>query len=284
MGPLKLLVVDGNTAKTNRRTESLGGVGMGRGYVAALRQLVPAAQCTIVTPCEHGVECLPQGVGLADFDGIAWTGSALNIYAGSDDIRAQIDLARAVFDSGRPVFGSCWGLQVMVTALGGRVRANPKGREIGIGRHIHQAAAGLGHPLYAGKPAVFDALTVHLDETETLPDGAVVLATNDVSDVQAVEIRRGESCFWGVQYHPEFTLFDMAHIFRRYGETLIKEGFFASMAALEALADDYLTLHADPERRDLAWRYGIDRWVLDPARRLKELSNWLERAVMPAIK
>ena len=33
--------------------------------------------------------------------------------------------------------------------------------------------------------------------------------------------------------------------------------------------------HAEPERRDLAWRYGIGPEILDPVRRTAEIGNWL---------
>ena len=89
-----------------------------------------------------------------------------------------------------PLFGSCWGLQVVTVAAGGTVRANPKGREIGIGRRIALTPAGREHPMYAGKASVFDAVTVHLDEVETLAPGTTVLAANAQSDVQAAEIRQ----------------------------------------------------------------------------------------------
>ena len=119
-------------------------------------------------------------------------------------IDPQIELARAVLKSKTPLFGSCWGLQVITVAAGGMVRRNPKGREIGIGRRIALTPAGRGHPMYAGKATVFDAVTVHLDEVETLAPGTTVLAANALSDVQAAEIRVDGAVAWGVQYHPEY--------------------------------------------------------------------------------
>src|SRR6266403_1796200 len=56
-----------------------------------------------------------------------------------------------------PSFGSCWAAQMAVVAAGGMVRANPRGREMGIARKIALTPEGRGHPLYAGKGAVFDA-------------------------------------------------------------------------------------------------------------------------------
>ena len=80
--------------------------------------------------------------------------------------------------------------------------------------------------MYVGKPEVFNAPTVHLDEVETLAPGTTVLATNAVSDVQSAEIRCNGAVAWGVQYHPEYPLREIAAIVRRIGPRLIGEGFF----------------------------------------------------------
>ena len=131
------------------------------------------------------------------------TGSALNVYNGGPGITEQVEMCRAAMATGVPVFGSCWGLQVAVTAAGGEVVLNADGRELGIARKIRLTEAGQGHPLYDGKPDVFDAVAVHLDEVSRLPDGAVVLSCNGHSPVQALEFSvPGGSTFWGVQYQP----------------------------------------------------------------------------------
>ncbi len=104
---------------------------------------------------------LPSSVGLEDYDGVTMTGSALNIYKGGAPVTRQIELAKAVFAAGVPFFGSCWGLQVAVTAAGGEVRANPRGREFGFARRIVLSDAGREHRLFAGKPAAFEAPTIH---------------------------------------------------------------------------------------------------------------------------
>ena len=58
------------------------------------------------------------------------------------EVTRQIDLVRAALATGTPMFGSCWGLQVITAAAGGSVRKNPKGREIGFGRGIRLTEAG----------------------------------------------------------------------------------------------------------------------------------------------
>ena len=129
---------------------------------------------------------------------------------------------------------------------------------------------------------MFDAVAVHKDEVETLPDGASVLAGNAHSEVQALVFEvPGGSTFWGVQYHPEFDLREIGAIGRRYGETLVAEGFFATAADADRYADVTATLQADPGRRDLAWLIGADADVLDETVRLAEIRNWILDQVLP---
>ncbi|MEJ0075316.1 MAG: type 1 glutamine amidotransferase [Alphaproteobacteria bacterium] len=279
MSAPRLLVCEGNTAELRARQVAAGGVAMSDGYADVLRTLLPGAVVDVCYPADPGAN-LPIG-GLEGYDGVAITGSALNVYDGGSAIEPQIELARAVLKSRTPLFGSCWGLQVVTVAAGGTVRPNPKGRELAIGRRIALTRAGRDHPMYAGKAPVFDAVTVHLDEVETLAPGSTVLATNGVSDVQAAEIRADGGVAWTVQYHPEFSLYDMAVIVRRYGRQLIKEGFFADEAARDAYIDDLRTLDRDPASKPLAWRYGIDETVLNTRVRTAELANWITHQVLP---
>ncbi len=276
----RLLVVDGNTAELRAKQRAAGGVVMSDGYADVLRSLLPEAVVDICYPADPGAN-LAAG-GLEGYDGVAITGSALNVYDGGPSIAPQIELARAVLKARTPLFGSCWGLQVITVAAGGTVRANPKGREIGVARRIALTPAGRDHAMYAGKASVFDAVTVHLDEVETLAPGTTVLASNAQSDVQAAEIRVDGAVAWAVQYHPEFSLADMAAIVRRYGARLIREGFFADAAARDAYAADLETLDRAPGTKPLAWRYGIDETVLDRSVRTMELANWITHQVLPA--
>lgn len=280
MSPPRLLVCEGNTAELRARQVEAGGVALSQSYADVLRRLIPEAVVDICFPADPGAN-LPIG-GLEGYDGVAITGSALNVYDGGPEIERQIELARAVLKSRTPLFGSCWGLQILTVAAGGTVRANPKGREIGVGRRIALTPAGRAHPMYGGKAGVFDALTVHLDEVETLAPGTTVLATNAQSDVQAAEIRLDGAVAWAVQYHPEFSLSDMAVIVRRYGRRLVTEGFFADDGARDAYVADLQTLEREPANKPLAWRYAMDETVLDERARTIELANWIRHQVLPA--
>jgi len=276
----RLLVIEGNSPQTMAAHVAAGGVEASKGYSDLLREVLPGAMVDICYPGDPAAT-LPEGEALAGYDGIAITGSALHVYDAGAEVMRQIELVRTALASGTPIFGSCWGLQVLTAAAGGVVRRNPKGREIGFGRSIRLTDAGRKHPMYVGKVEVFNAPTVHLDEVETVAPGTTVLATNAMSDVQSVEIRTEGSVAWGVQYHPEYPLRELAVIVREIGDRLIGEGFFADESDLATFSQDLDALDRDPACKRLAWRHGISQNVLNKKLRTSEVANWVELQVLP---
>ena len=276
---LHLLVVEGNSASGREAYRAFLGMTAAQAYAATLRQLAPDAVCDICQPADSGAN-LPGPEGLAAYDGVFITGSALNLYDRGPEIDRQIDLARAIFASRTPFFGSCWGLQVATAATGGEVIRNPRGRELGIARNIWLTEAGRRHPLLAGRPPAYEAVCVHLDIVTPAP-GTTVLAANAMAPIQAAEISFEGGRFWGVQYHPEFSLAEVGAIICRRASSLSREGFFAEASDAAALVADMRALDAEPSRADIAWRLGIGDDVLDPARRRTELINFIEAWVRP---
>jgi GMP synthase (glutamine-hydrolysing) len=280
MPSTRLLVIEGNSAASRAAQIAAGGVASGEGYAALLQELLPAAAVDICYPADAPV-VFPAGVTLDAYDGVAITGSSLHVYDGGPAVQRQIDLVRGTLAAGIPVFGSCWGLQVLTAAAGGTVRQNPKGREIVYGRGIRLNAAGRAHPMYDGKADVFDAMTFHLDEVETLAPGMTLLAGNEQSAVQAVELRAGRATAWGVQYHPEYPLREVAAIVRRSGMSLVDEGLFPDADALARCSDELDSLDRDPTDKMLAARHRVDGAVLDKAARVREVANWIGHLVTP---
>lgn len=274
----RILVIDGNEQATRANHVSVGGTDSGDGYAATLKRLDPALATDVVRPADGEVQ-LPDGVALRDYDGAVISGSALNVYGRETAVQRQIELVKAVFAAGVPTFGSCWGLQVGVTAAGGTVVRNPRGREFGFGRRIMLTPAGRDHAMFQGKPEVFEAPTVHVDTVESLPPGGVPLAHNDMG-LQAAEIRLpGGASFWGVQYHPEYSVAEIGAMARRYAETLIRDGLVKDRAELDQLSADLQELHDNPDDGRLAWRFGVGPCVTDAGLRLAEIRNWLEKQV-----
>ena len=58
-------------------------------------------------------------------------------------------------------------------------------------------------------------------------------------------------------------------------------GFFKSVEAAYEYVDDLEALHADPSRRDIAWKLGIDSDVADETVRCVEVRNWIHKVVLP---
>lgn len=196
-------------------------------------------------------------------------------------MRRQLDFIRAVYASGTPAFGSCASLQVATAAAGGTVQENRRGHEAGFARRITRTAAGVGHPLLDGRPDPYDAPAIHSDEVERLPEGGTALAGNRVTAVQAAEIRHGGGIFWGVQYHPELPLDEIAAALRRQSGELVEQRLALDDRDVDAYAARIEALHRDPTRRDAAWHLGLDAQVTDPALRSIELRNFVEHLVKP---
>jgi GMP synthase (glutamine-hydrolysing) len=281
MAALRLLVVEGNTEEGRQRYLETSGATPSEAYADVLKDLAGDAVVDICFPADPGAN-IPDAAGIAGYDGVAITGSALNLWKAAPESLRQVELARAVFAARVPFFGSCWGLQVAAVAAGGAVKRNPAGRELGIGRKITLTDAGRAHAMHRGRPWAFDAPTVHMDEVATLPGDVTVTAFNAISAVQAAEIRWQGGVFWGVQYHPEYTLDEVAFTLARYNGRLVEEGFYASAAELGMHVAALRSLHVDPAQPGLAWRLGIDRDILDPAQRRAEIANWITHQVRPA--
>ena len=209
------------------------------------------------------------------------TGSALHIWQQEPEAMRQVEIARAIYKAKVPFYGSCWGLQVATVAAGGVVHKNPRGREMGIARKIVPNAAGSAHPLLKGRPAAFDSPCSHLDEVATLPPDSTLLASNGMSRVQAAEIRHEGGTFWGVQYHPEYTLGDIAFLIDRRMGALMGEGFFADPAEKDAYVRDLRAIDEDPALTNIAWRYNLGPELTDTATRNTELRNFIEERVRP---
>jgi len=102
-----------------------------------------------------------------------------------------------VFELGVPVFGICYGFQVMAQTLGGEV-AHTGGREYG---RTDTTVVNSDDPLLAGQPASQTTWMSHGDQVRTPPPGFTVLASTQATPVAA--FGNPEKKLYGVQWHPE---------------------------------------------------------------------------------
>lgn len=252
-------------------------------YADFLRRYVPHASVDVLFVADPDVS-LPAGVALEAYDAYIWTGSDLTIYHDDPRVTRQIELAQAIFRAGRPMCGSCWGVQMAAVAAGGEVRKNPKGREWGIARDIRLTEAGENSPLYAGKPERFDGFIMHLDEVTRIPPGGTLLATNQHTHVQALEVKHEKGIFWATQYHPEYNLYEMARLIAARAGALVKEGFFPDTQAVVTYADQMRTLHEQPDCAELRQALSVGPDISDAEIRQCELRNWIDYLVLPLLR
>ncbi|MEQ9519686.1 MAG: type 1 glutamine amidotransferase [Parvibaculum sp.] len=270
-----LLIIDGYDRQGRTNLAAASCTLAGTLYERMIKRFLPDARVTILHPADSDAQ-LPSGAALGAFDAALWTGSSLTIYHQTAEVLRQVSLSRALFKEGVPSFGSCWALQMASLAAGGTCRLNPSGREFGIARKISLTDAGRAHPLYNGKSAVFDGFTSHFDDVESLPEGAIHLAGNRITAIQAAIVEKDGTPFWAVQYHPEYDLKEIAALTRFRMDGLVKEGRFENHDAASRFVGELETLHNDPSRFDIAWRLGLDADVLDEAIRTLEVRNWIE--------
>lgn len=277
----RLLLMEGNTAEKRAKAASLGVRSSSEIYALALRSEFPDFALDVINAADPDWS-IPEGRSFEDYDGLVITGSSLHAYDKEYAVTNQMEVLKDAAETGIPIFGSCWGLQIAVMSAGGQVEYSPNGREVGIARKIVPNDVGRSHPLLRGKGDVFDAPCIHYDEVSRMPEGAVLLASNAHSKVQAaiVPLRRSE--VWAVQYHPEFDLDQLVQLYTLYTDDMIEQGFFADRAALDSYVSNLSALAADPTDQGLGWQLGIDEDITDSKRRRGEIINWVEACVLPS--
>ena len=252
---LHILIVDSDPAEKNAGYVERTGKTVGETYANALAACRDDLTFTIIAPYDG--DPLPD---LGAFDGAVFTGSSVDW--NTQDTRAA-PLAKAmerVFAEGLPTLGSCNGMQLAASVLGGDCAASPNGREDGLAQQIALTPEGQTHPFLAGRQNGYAAPCVHRDEVQRLPEGAVLLAGNAHSPVQAFAYEQDGIRFWGVQYHPELDPQVLA--------PSLAQGGLLSPEVAQDLADAATDAEA-------AARLGLRNGELAADTRQTELRNWL---------
>ncbi|MGH2834103.1 MAG: glutamine-hydrolyzing GMP synthase [Solirubrobacteraceae bacterium] len=149
-----------------------------------------------VRDCGVFSELLPHHVGLEEVakrkpNGIILSGGPASVYA-----PGAPRLERGLLELGVPVLGICYGMQLLVHELGGRVEQAEVGE---FGRSdLTVSEPGL---LLAGMPREQTCWMSHRDTVFEPPEGFVALASSTTSPVAALEdLKRN---IYGIQFHPE---------------------------------------------------------------------------------
>ena len=134
-------------------------------------------------------------------------------------VKTQHWLANIIDDV--PILGVCFGHQLLADLLGGEVKNNPKGRNMGLSE-CELTEAGLLDPLFKFQSQkTIKTWVSHLQAVKQLPSDAKRLA---VSDMDSNHAFRYKSHVYGVQFHPEWNSNIMQAYIRDRAEVLTAEG------------------------------------------------------------
>ncbi len=123
--------------------------------------------------------------------GLILSGGPASVYAeGAPGIDAE------VLESGVPILGICYGMQLLSQLMGGKVE-HRDGREYGPA----QLAVSQPGEFFAGLPAALDVWMSHGDRVVELPPGFEALA--GTPDCKAGAMGDATRKIYGVQFHPE---------------------------------------------------------------------------------
>lgn len=124
-----------------------------------------------------------------------------------------LNLLGEVAEVGHPTFGSCFGYQLLVSALGGRVEHDAECGEVGA-YHVDLTDEGRADELFSSLPDRFVAQMGHLDRAVDLPAGVRNLVRSERCPYQALKVVG--SPVWATQFHPELDQAANLHRYRAY--------------------------------------------------------------------
>jgi len=191
-----------------RVTENLGP------YECAFLNVIGDERCVVV---DARKDELPD----TEWAGIIITGSPASTYERDAWIVRSEDFLRRAADRSVPLYGVCFGHQLLAQTFGGKVEKCPRGWELGTVA-VTQTAHGKANPLFSSVPETFVAQMSHGDVVTELPPRAVALLENDHWPYQAFAL--GER-IWATQFHPEFTPQIMSDLIHSLTSALSPEVF-----------------------------------------------------------
>lgn len=126
------------------------------------------------------------------FDGYIITGSRFSVNDDLPWIPPLRDFVRVLASNSIPVFGICFGHQIIAQAFGAIVNKSHTGWALGSQQYTYNDDC-----LHGDEPA----FVFHQDQVETIPEGATVIGSSHQCPIGALKY---EHPALSVQYHPEF--------------------------------------------------------------------------------
>jgi GMP synthase (glutamine-hydrolysing) len=135
MKKMNLLIVEGNIQEENNTFKLNGIPTHAESLKESLSYYTNDLNIDVFNPCsEKNFDKIL--LNIKKYDGLIWGGSSLNIYNDCIEIKRQISFMKECFKNIKKILAICWGMQVAVTAAGGKVKKSEKGAHIGIANNI----------------------------------------------------------------------------------------------------------------------------------------------------
>ena len=254
----RILIVEGNTRKENSEFTNAGINTHTESLIESINFYNKELNIDIANPSSD-INLKESIDNLEKYDGLIWGGSSLNIYDNTEEIIRQIEFMKECQKKIKKILAICWGLQVAVTVAGGEVKKSIKGAHRGIAHEININEKGLNHPIYLNKQKKFNSPAFNFDEVVKIPEGAVLLSSNNLNNVMALNFKTTVSDIWGIQYHPEITYEKMLSLIHFRKERLLNKGAFKN--------EDEINSHVKMIEREIKYT--------EKSSRMKELENWI---------
>ncbi len=150
-----------------------------------------------------------SGINPNDYSGIITGGGPANVSdADEEKSSAQLrfeaemnTLYHTIFKYDIPYLGMCYGMGSITKYLGGNVSKKQFSEPVGsvniqLEQHVED-------PILANIPSSFNAFVGHKESCQSLPNGAVLLASSSTCPIQMIRCKQN---IYATQFHPELDL------------------------------------------------------------------------------
>lgn len=169
---------------------------------------------------EHEIKCIAKYSGLSpnqlhsvspfyseinknlldNVDGVIIGGSDTSVLDNFDWTNSIIELIHKIAEVKMPLFGSCWGHQMVAKVFGGEVISDLSRKEMGS-IEVVLTPQGKADPLFSKLPGKFVAQSGHKDHVIELPQNIDPLAYSELSPYQAIKVK--DCPIYGAQFHAD---------------------------------------------------------------------------------
>lgn len=199
----------------------------GQKFAAMIAAVRPDWRCTPFWVCKGEFPA-----DITAFDGVMITGSPASVLDEAPWIARLEGLVGRIIAARQPLFGACFGHQVIARVLGARIIRNPAGWG-----HGRLPLRRVGRAAWSGSETDLSLYGSHAEQVKDLPAGANLLFSGPGCKMAGFAC--GEAVFT-IQHHPEMTHDFITDLVEEYAAVVGPQVTEAARASLARPADSAL--------------------------------------------